>query len=186
MSLSTRSTTNFVRNRNKHTMTTPHLLLLSATIALSRLPTLQSFSLPPPTTRRSHDLHPRHRLSSLSLAQRPDDSADDGDGTVDEYRNVAAAFLSNFLRPPNNANASSTTTPTTSSTSSTSSRELLADIDFQAAKAPKMPIEKLASILDRELYEREWFVTGNVNPMYFDDKFRFQDPDVKVTGLEGE
>ena len=61
----------------------------------------------------------------------------------------------------------------------------LADIDFNAAKARKMSLNKLASTLDKELYEKEWFVTGRVNPVYFDDGFQFQDPDVKLTGVEG-
>lgn len=61
----------------------------------------------------------------------------------------------------------------------------LADIDFDAPKAQKMSLEKLASVLDEELYEKEWFVTGRVNPIYFDEGFQFQDPDVKLTGVEG-
>lgn len=40
------------------------------------------------------------------------------------------------------------------------------------------------AILDAELYEKEWFVTGNVNPIYFASNFRFQDPDVKLEGIE--
>lgn len=47
-----------------------------------------------------------------------------------------------------------------------------------------MPLETLAAVLDAELYEKEWFVTGNVNPIYFSDSFTFQDPDVKLTGIE--
>lgn len=45
-------------------------------------------------------------------------------------------------------------------------------------------MEKLAQALDAELYEKEWFVTGRVNPRYFADGFRFQDPDVQVTGIQ--
>ncbi|KAL3789435.1 hypothetical protein HJC23_001983 [Cyclotella cryptica] len=60
----------------------------------------------------------------------------------------------------------------------------LADIDFNAPKARKMSLDTLAAMLDKELYEKEWFVTGRVNPVYFDDRFQFQDPDVKLTGVE--
>eukprot|EP00558_Chaetoceros_sp_UNC1202_P008968 CAMPEP_0197247500 /NCGR_PEP_ID=MMETSP1429-20130617/29235_1 /TAXON_ID=49237 /ORGANISM="Chaetoceros sp., Strain UNC1202" /LENGTH=193 /DNA_ID=CAMNT_0042708419 /DNA_START=116 /DNA_END=697 /DNA_ORIENTATION=- len=42
----------------------------------------------------------------------------------------------------------------------------------------------MAQILDYELYNKEWFVTGNVNPIYFTDSFEFQDPDVKLLGIE--
>ena len=57
------------------------------------------------------------------------------------------------------------------------------DIDWDAPKINKVPLEKLAQALDAELYEKEWFVTGNVNPRYFSESFRFQDPDVQVTGI---
>ena len=60
----------------------------------------------------------------------------------------------------------------------------LADIDFNAPKSPKLSLQDLASVLDYELYNKEWFVTGRVNPIYFDEKFTFQDPDVKLTGIE--
>ncbi|KAL3802848.1 hypothetical protein HJC23_007625, partial [Cyclotella cryptica] len=40
-------------------------------------------------------------------------------------------------------------------------------------------LDKLAAILDKELYEKEWFDTSR-----FDDRFEFQEPDVKLTGLE--
>lgn len=57
-------------------------------------------------------------------------------------------------------------------------------IDFDAEKVKKVPIDTLAQILDYELYNKEWFVTGNVNPIYFSDDFEFQDPDVKLVGIE--
>ena len=60
----------------------------------------------------------------------------------------------------------------------------LANIDFNAPKARKRSLEDLAKVLDAELIEKEWFVTGKVNPIYFDDNFQFQDPDVKLTGIE--
>ncbi|KAL7538028.1 hypothetical protein ACHAXR_008230, partial [Thalassiosira sp. AJA248-18] len=90
---------------------------------------------------------------------------------VDEYRNAPTAFLSNFMQSNNNDGGEEPIDP-------------LADIDFNAPKSPKVPLETLAAILDAELYQKEWFVTGKVNPIYFDDKFQFQDPDVKLTGIE--
>jgi hypothetical protein len=60
----------------------------------------------------------------------------------------------------------------------------LKDIDFTAAKKPVRDLGKLASVLDEELLEKEWFVTGMVNPIYFADEFAFQDPDVALTGIE--
>lgn len=86
---------------------------------------------------------------------------------VDEYRNGITQLLSNFMQKEN------------------IEMDPLADIDFAAQKVAKMKLEELASELDRELYEKEWFVTGRVNPAYFDDGFQFQDPDVKLTGIEG-
>jgi hypothetical protein len=88
--------------------------------------------------------------------------------TVEEYRNAGTNILSNFM---NNDSAMS-------------KADALASIDFDAPKLPKMTIEKLAAKLDQELYEKEWFVTGNVNPSYFSSDFEFQDPDVKVSGIE--
>lgn len=79
----------------------------------------------------------------------------------------------------------STTTTNGDTTSSSSAQDPLSAIDFNAPKVPKMSLQDLASTLDTELYEKEWFVTGRVNPVYFDDEFQFQDPDVKLTGIEG-
>lgn len=57
------------------------------------------------------------------------------------------------------------------------------NIDWDAPKLP-LDIDMLAQALDAELYEKEWFVTGQVNPVCFSSDFRFQDPDVKVTGIQ--
>ena len=89
---------------------------------------------------------------------------------VDEYRNAATAFLSNFMQK--------------SGSSSAVGVDPLSDIDFDRPKIPKLGLEVLAAALDAELCEREWFVTGRVDPAFFDDDFRFQDPDVKLTGIE--
>ena len=58
-------------------------------------------------------------------------------------------------------------------------------IDFVAPKFSKrVDLPTLAAILDYELSNKEWFVTGNVNPIYFADDFEFQDPDVQLSGIE--
>ena len=90
---------------------------------------------------------------------------------VDEYRNAPTAFLSNFMQK-------------TAVSSTTGAGGDLADIDFDGPKITKVKLDTLAAMLDYELYEKEWFVTGLVNPAYFDPAFVFEDPDVKLTGIE--
>jgi hypothetical protein len=47
-----------------------------------------------------------------------------------------------------------------------------------------IPLELLAQALDYEIYHKEWFVTGYVNPIYFSSSnFTFQDPDVKMNDI---
>ena len=90
-----------------------------------------------------------------------------------KYRNVATEFLSNFMM--SDKDTATTTTP---------EDDLLATIDFNAPKQPIPNLETLAAVLDYELYQAEWFVTGKVNPVYFADSFRFQDPDVSLDGID--
>ena len=94
------------------------------------------------------------------------------DSRVEEYRNAATNVLSNFMTDDGRGG------------SRMSNADPLAFVDFDAPKIRNMPIEQLAIKLDRELYEKEWFVTGNVNPSYFSLDFKFQDPDVKLSGIE--
>jgi hypothetical protein len=82
-----------------------------------------------------------------------------------EYRNGVTQVLSNFMQPQNNVDP-------------------LAYINFDAPKQPILNIHKLAQVLDYELVQNEWFVTGKVNPVYFSNEFQFQDPDVKLAGIE--
>lgn len=85
-----------------------------------------------------------------------------------EFRNVVTEVLSNFMRKEELA-----------------VEDTLADIDFAAPKlAQKLDLDRLASVLDAELIRSEWFVTGRVNPIYFAETFEFQDPDVKLKGIE--
>jgi len=86
----------------------------------------------------------------------------------EEYRNAATSILSNFMQ--NKAQMKK--------------EDPLAKIDFSAPKLANVALETLAVMLDSELYAKEWFVTGNVNPSYFSDEFEFQDPDVKLKGIE--
>lgn len=82
-----------------------------------------------------------------------------------ETKNAAVGVLSNFMQVEEKSNP-------------------IDSIDFDAIKFNKVPLETLATILDYELYNKEWFVTGNVNPIYFSEEFEFQDPDVQLLGIE--
>jgi hypothetical protein len=106
----------------------------------------------------------------LTFHRRPVLLAAGGESSgVEEYRNAVTGFLSNFMQNEAQMNK----------------EDPLAKIDFDAPKIGKVGLETLAAMLDAELYEKEWFVTGNVNPSYFADEFEFQDPDVKLKGIEG-
>jgi len=95
----------------------------------------------------------------------------DNEGGVEEYKNAATSFLSNFMQ----RDKMDGETPV----------DPLGNIDFDAPKIGEKNLNTLASMLDAELYEKEWFVTGQVNPSFFADDFEFQDPDVKLSGIEG-
>ena len=56
-------------------------------------------------------------------------------------------------------------------------------VDWDKSKTP-LPLGELAQALDRGLREREWFVTGRVLPELFADDFKFEDPDVSLTGIQ--
>lgn len=91
---------------------------------------------------------------------------------VDEYSNPIAAFFGNFL-------------PDTSKPTSTGVQRVVDTIDWQVPKRLRYKsTDKFIVDLKESLSKREWFVTGNVDPSFFDPNFRFQDPDVSVTGIE--
>ena len=102
---------------------------------------------------------------------------DDQDGsTVEEYRNPATKFLSGFMQKDDTMMTKS------DNTDDSNDRDI---IDFQAPKiVPSTSLKTLAAALDYELTEKEWFVSGDVNPSYFSEDFEFQDPDVKVSSIE--
>mmetsp|Transcript_17154 Transcript_17154/g.22313 ORF Transcript_17154/g.22313 Transcript_17154/m.22313 type:complete len:306 (-) Transcript_17154:243-1160(-) len=96
---------------------------------------------------------------------------DKGRGSnVEEYKNIVTTVLSNFM---------------TKQEEMEGQEDPLALIDFNGPKFSKnIDLETLAAVLDAELYKKEWFVTGKVNPIYFSESFRFEDPDVKLDGIE--
>ena len=104
---------------------------------------------------------------SLSILKAEDGTKNDGN---QQYRNVATEVLSNFMQKKEN--------------DSSEESDVIGTIDFQAAKQPIRDLATLAAVLDYELYQSEWFVTGKVNPVYFADNFCFQDPDVTLEGIE--
>mmetsp|Transcript_19210 Transcript_19210/g.30126 ORF Transcript_19210/g.30126 Transcript_19210/m.30126 type:complete len:282 (+) Transcript_19210:94-939(+) len=57
-------------------------------------------------------------------------------------------------------------------------------IDWDKKKRRRSSLEKLAADIKPALIEKEWFVTGNVDPSYFSANFEFEDPDVKLSGTK--
>eukprot|EP00525_Craspedostauros_australis_P000202 CAMPEP_0198125240 /NCGR_PEP_ID=MMETSP1442-20131203/42134_1 /TAXON_ID= /ORGANISM="Craspedostauros australis, Strain CCMP3328" /LENGTH=283 /DNA_ID=CAMNT_0043784809 /DNA_START=148 /DNA_END=999 /DNA_ORIENTATION=+ len=113
-----------------------------------------------------------------ALKASPNDNDENSDSTkaadmngVEEYKNVATKVLSNFMQEEDSEEAI---------------EDPLDQIDWN--NTPKIPptttLATLAQALDYELTQREWFVTGDVNPAYFADTFEFQDPDVQLKGIE--
>lgn len=84
----------------------------------------------------------------------------------EEYRNIGTQFLSTFLGPNG--------PPRTDGM-----------VDRIRSKRGKTSLDKLALDLERVLIRREWFVTGDVDPVFFSDDFAFQDPDVRIKGVMG-
>lgn len=110
------------------------------------------------------------RSPLVRFANNQQNDYDDGNK---QYRNVGTEILSKFMQDKD-----------TMKTPQEEEKDPLAAIDFSAPKQPVSDLETLAAVLDYELYESEWFVTGKVNPVYFADTFRFQDPDVTLDGIE--
>ena len=111
----------------------------------------------------------RHQFGMLSSTQAVDGSHYMVKSNVEEYKNAATKILSNFMQKDSMVTAA----------------DPLADIDFNAPKIPATTsLETLVAALDYELIEKEWFVTGNVNPCYFSEDFEFQDPDVQLKGIK--
>ena len=61
----------------------------------------------------------------------------------------------------------------------------LVTVDFDMPKSrERLSLSRLAQRLDQELYESEWFVTGQVNPKYFHQDFCYEDADVVFNSLQ--
>merc|ERR1719232_779722 len=112
----------------------------------------------------------RRALASVVFASNDDtEDAIDKKTEVEEYRNAVTQVLSNFMQK----------------NSISSKKDPISEIDFEAPKiSPSTSLETLVSALDYDLLNSEWFVTGKVNPCYFSPKFKFQDPDAKLEGIE--
>lgn len=90
--------------------------------------------------------------------------------STEDYSNPLAFILGKFLP---------------ASTPSSTPTSIVDLIDFdKTSKRKKTSLSKLASDLGQALKRKEWFVTGNVDPSFFSDDFRFSDPDVKVKGIK--
>ena len=93
---------------------------------------------------------------------------DKNDNINEDYVNPVTRVLGLFVKPP-----------------SADSSFTLDTIKWDAKKRQKQrSLKLLAALLEKELTQREWFVTGNVDPTFFSDSFAFQDPDVKIKGIE--
>jgi hypothetical protein len=118
----------------------------------------------------SFDLHVSSRTRFITGARAPTARFMTPNDSEDQelYRNLPTQILSNFMGKKDEIE-----------------EDPLAEINFSTPKLNrKLSLELLAAVLDAELYASEWFVTGKVNPIYFADSFRFQDPDVKLDGIE--
>lgn len=115
------------------------------------------------------------------------ESNDNEDGpssskSVEEYRNAATKILSTFMQKKNDGTMETVNGSNNSNMDVTS---VVDSIDFDTPKiVPSTSLETLAEALDYELTQKQWFVTGFVNPAYFSNEFEFQDPDVKLKGIE--
>lgn len=142
-------------------------------VLLSSETCVEAFQSPMHITHSDTASHPGKaaHLVALRASQQQNDSGGDLD-----YKNLPTKILSNFMSKSeegaDEAMAEATPNP-------------IDAIDFDAPKfSTKVDLPTLAAILDYELTEKEWFVTGKVNPIYFSDDFEFQDPDVQLSGIE--
>jgi len=106
--------------------------------------------------------------------EEPSSKLSQSSSNVEEYKNVATSVLANFMSEPKQT-----------ADNDSDNEDPLGNIDFDAPKLSQtLDMETWAAVLDAELIQREWFVTGNVNPTYYADSFRFEDPDVTLEGIE--
>ena len=186
---------------------TPGVLLaqgygVTTTTVLQTIP----ISTRPTITRRYNDMRIATTSQSRLLPQRsllqrfsnPNESeeATTNKSNTEIYQNVVAKFLSNFMTMsnPSNDNRSYDNNNNNDDDATFMQRrnEIMTNViqaqqteDYwNVPKVPKLPLDVLAQALDYELYHKEWFVTGYVNPIYFSStNFTFQDPDVKMNDI---
>lgn len=100
-----------------------------------------------------------------SQLSRTSHSAKSSTETTEEYRDPVTKFLGSFI-----------------------TKEKLDDklslIDWKKPKRKKVSLQSLAKSLEVELTKKEWFVNGDVDASFFSENFTFQDPDVKIKGIE--
>ncbi|KAG7338494.1 hypothetical protein IV203_009128 [Nitzschia inconspicua] len=121
--------------------------------------------------RRPHRVG-RHHGAFESVKAVPSPDGGTKTGGVEEYRNAVTKILSNLMQKEKMEDGGTDNNP-------------ISKINFGAPKiSSSTSLQTLAAALDFELSEKEWFVTGNVNPSYFSESFKFQDPDVKIDGIE--
>ena len=87
----------------------------------------------------------------------------------EEYTNQLTALLGKFVKKESSKNKAINTPK---------------DVDWNAKKSKGLSISKMANRLDTGLRKDGWFVTGNVDASLFSDNFTFQDPDVKLKGIQ--
>jgi hypothetical protein len=83
----------------------------------------------------------------------------------EEYVNPVTKVLGNFI-------------------SKEKSVDVLNSINWTKKKRSRTSLTSLAADIESALNKKEWFVTGDVDPSFFSDSFAFQDPDVKIKGIE--
>ena len=131
---------------------------------------------------RNHVVSRNHFLSTIIKA--------DSRQINEEYKNPVAKFLGLFI-PKSSTTVSNSNTNIAKSKSSIYYTTNIDDykIDWNMKKAIK-PIKsennllQLIKVLGAEIKQKEWFVTGYVNPIFFSNNFKFEDPDVKVSGIK--
>ena len=87
------------------------------------------------------------------------------DGSEEEYVNPITKVMGKFISKEKNI-------------------PIIDSIDWSKPKRTFSSLDELAVLLEKALIEREWFVTGNVDPSFFSEEFSFQDPDVKIKGIK--
>jgi hypothetical protein len=162
---------NYVSNRNSMTVS----MLRTTTKTTPRVISLQSRPM-----KNEDSIENNERVTSSSSSSRG----------VEEYRNTVTKVLSTFMQNTNDA--AGTMKEVSSNERKVNGEDTMVvvgsaidSIDFDTPKiVPTTSLETLAAALDYELTQKQWFVTGVVNPAYFSDEFEFQDPDVKLKGIE--